>query len=452
MTPFYKISSCDTEKKARSRKKDRGFFIMVCRVYLVCAAAAGGFYFLFGHRLIRAMYHGESLDFLNRIIVGQKVHSLAFYIHRADALFWRRLVWAAVLTLLGVAAISILRAYWRKWSGKYLLNLCVCVLSIAVSLGAAEIFLRVKGFKPARQSGKRVVVEPGGRLAVIHPVLGYSMLPGQFKAILPSGYSFVMTHLPNTLRITHPLGTYPPAVSKKEIWIFGCSFTYGWSLNDQDTYCWKLQEKLPDYEVVNSGVIGYGTLQSMIQCREALKAAKVKPAVVVYAYASFHDVRNTFLRRRRQAVGKNNELGPFRQPFARMSKQGDLIYSMTDVVYRDVPLARYLALMQLINERYNDLEERCIPSHEISKRIVLDFASMVKREGIEFVVAGIDTDSAGMLAWLTRQGIKTVDIAVDLSKQENRNWPYDSHPNARANAQYARQLGDFLKREILKGP
>jgi hypothetical protein len=87
---------------------------------------------------------------------------------------------------------------------------------------------------------------------------------------LPGGYSFTVTHFPSKLRITHPLATYTDRRSKPEIWIMGCSFTHGWSLNDQDTYPWLLQARLPQYVVVNYGVEGYGTLHALLQLREAL--------------------------------------------------------------------------------------------------------------------------------------------------------------------------------------
>jgi hypothetical protein len=76
---------------------------------------------------------------------------------------------------------------------------------------------------------------------------------------LPNGYAFRVTHLPNTLRVPYPLATDAHARSKPEIWLFGCSFTHGWSLNDEETYPWVLQERLPMYEVVNYGAWRCGT-------------------------------------------------------------------------------------------------------------------------------------------------------------------------------------------------
>ena len=46
--------------------------------------------------------------------------------------------------------------------------------------------------------------------------------------------------------------------------ILGCSFTYGHSLNDEDTYAWLLQNKFSDKRVINYAVAGYSLYQSLL--------------------------------------------------------------------------------------------------------------------------------------------------------------------------------------------
>jgi hypothetical protein len=148
------------------------------------------------------------------------------------------------------------------------------IIPIVLSAGSAEIVLRVAGYKPWQIENVDVAVEPKGNFFTKDSELGYKHLPGKFKVTLNGNYSFNATHLNNSLRITHPLNTYNQSSKKPEIWILGCSFTYGWSLSDSETYAWLLQEKLPKYEIVNFGVNGYGTLHSFIQFKEALKQGK----------------------------------------------------------------------------------------------------------------------------------------------------------------------------------
>ena len=89
-----------------------------------------------------------------------------------------------------------------------------------LSVGGAELVLRARGIRPWRADGVTVPsihVEPGGKFFQTHPELGYSHIPGRFKVTLgltdpsaaspghPDHLQFTVTHLPNTLRITHPV-------------------------------------------------------------------------------------------------------------------------------------------------------------------------------------------------------------------------------------------------------
>src|SRR5205809_7703161 len=96
-------------------------------------------------------------------------------------------------------------------------------------LTAGELTARLKGFGPYEVKALDIVVEPGGRLYEADPVVGYKHLPGQYRITLDGTYSFNVTNLPNTLRVTHPLDTYSARIDKPEIWLFGDSITYGWS-------------------------------------------------------------------------------------------------------------------------------------------------------------------------------------------------------------------------------
>ncbi|HVS80572.1 MAG TPA: hypothetical protein VHE60_02430 [Pyrinomonadaceae bacterium] len=264
-----------------------------------------------------------------------------------------------------------------------------------------------------------------------------------------------MTHLSYGLRITHPLSTYP-GKPKKEIWIFGCSLTHGWSLNDEQTYPWLVQEKLPGYEVVNFGVEAYSTVQSLLQLRQALEKGQ-KPALVILAYGSMHDARNTLSRtwmKIRIPAYSGYVPGSISLPYMRWSpdKQPELLYKPLD--YHGVPLLHYSAFANFLDDTYNDSLEKTYHSHEVSRVLIEDFANLCKANGIEFVVAGILSDPAttDMLKYFSAKGIMTVDISVDLGIKENTTLPYDGHPSAIANKEYARKLESFLCGKVINEP
>lgn len=199
-----------------------------------------------------------------------------------------------------------------------------------------ELILRLNGVRPWRKQEVHIQVNPGGTFFVKHPVFGYTHIPGKFVVTLATGYSFNVAHLPNTLRVTRPFDSYKEARQKEEIWIFGCSFTHGWSVNDEETYPWLLQERFPNYEVVNFGVSGYGTIQSLMQFKNELEMRR--PKVAVLAYGGFHDQRNTFLRSRRKIIAAWNKLGPLGQPEARLDGDSNLRYSISQGEYSEFPL------------------------------------------------------------------------------------------------------------------
>ena len=329
----------------------------------------------------------------------------------------------------------------------------VIVLSF---LFLSEIVLRWKvGQWRVPSAAAQLRLEPAKNYYRKDAALGYLPEPGTFKITLPGPYSFMITHSQNGLRITRPLDT-DLGNRRKEIWIFGCSFTEGWTLNDEETYPWILQEQIKNYEVVNFGVGGYGTLQSLIQFREALKDGR-KPAVVVVSYASFHDRRNTLARswmKTRVTHDISQQLSDVQLPYMNWpsNHKPELLYQ--PIEYHEVPLARYSALANTLDETYNRIVDQTDHSHDVSKAIIEDFAELCKAHQVDFIVAGIVSDgpTAEMLEYCKSRGITTVDISVDLNIKENTNLPYDNHPSRLADRQYAQKLRPVICTRLIDEP
>jgi hypothetical protein len=317
-------------------------------------------------------------------------------------------------------------------------------LLAGVFLLSAELILRLKGVRPWDMTKVNISVEPGGRFFTRHPTLGYTHIAGRFKVTLADGFSFVVTHLPNSLRITQPIDRYYGASERPEIWIFGCSFTHGWSLNDQETYPWLLQQRLPEYQIVNFGVSGYGTVHSLIQYREALRLKR--PRLAILAYASFHDERNTFSRNRRKLVAPWNKLGPLIQPYARLAENKSLQYLYADVEYREFPMMRRLALSHFLEMCWNRIEPKLLRSHEVSEALVMEMARVSKEHNVKFLVAAIAKVDQ-MLEFAEQHGIPNADISVDLNIKGFINL-HDGHPSAAANKLYAANLEAAIRPEL----
>ena len=327
---------------------------------------------------------------------------------------------------------------------RFLFAATISSVIVILFLFVSEIVLRRKvGPWRVQSPATLVLLEPAKSFYRADPSLGYLPMPGTFEVTLPGPYSFTITHGQNGLRITHPLETHP-RVEEREIWIFGCSFTEGWTVNDQDTYPWLLQAQMKNYEVVNFAVSGYGTLQSLIQFREALKNGK-KPAVVVLSYASFHDRRNTLARswmKTRMTYGPSVYLSDVKLPFMKWSANQEPQLHYRPIEYHEVPLARYSALANTLDETLNRIVDTTYHSHEVSKTLIESFAELCKANQIQLIVAGITNDATTteMLEYCKSRGMTTVDISVDLNVKANTNLPYDNHPSALAHQQYAEKL------------
>lgn len=326
------------------------------------------------------------------------------------------------------------------------------VILLLVVFIIGEIGIRLLGFKPDNVDPRTLVrVVPGNKFYQPDSNLGYSNIPGKFRVFLTGGYSFSAIHGENTLRITHPQEEDSLFLPKEKIWILGCSNTYGWSINDNDIYPWRLQLAFPQYEVVNYGVCGYGTVHSLLQLKHDL-AVRQKPKLVIYSYFYMHDDRNTLTVNRRKAATKYNFLGPICQPYASFDNDGRLvIMKPVDVDYNPVPFDDVSALIHFLERVYNTLEARFSNSKEVTRAIIDEMYKICKKENIVFVLAGIDDNSGTteMLKYFQSRGVPTVDISVNNEGKKYNNLPFDSHPNSLAHEVYSQKLENFIMKNNL---
>jgi hypothetical protein len=260
-----------------------------------------------------------------------------------------------------------------------------------------------------------------------------------------------VTHGDDGLRITHPPRNKPAAADPKQIWIFGCSFTYGLCLNDPDTYPWLLQERFPDFEVVNFGVGGYGTIQSLIQLKEALAAGRKPPAVLIIAYVNLHDLRNCGFRSWRKGLIPHLELGETFFPHADLDREGNLQYAYVKWDYAPLPFMDRCAFLHRLETAYNRWEDRSRHGRLVAQAIFREINRICRDHQIIPVLADLtwDRKTGEMLEYCRSLGMFGVDISLDFTHPDNNFLPHDGHPNARANREYARRLGDFLQERVM---
>ena len=312
------------------------------------------------------------------------------------------------------------------------------MVGLAGALVSAEVLLRVVRGAPGPPE-LDIVIEPGGKYQAPDPVLGFRPLPGSYIGLFDHRDVWHFTNLPDTTRITRPVDAYTDTSRGPGIWVFGCSFVQGWGLSDTDTFPWKIQERFQAYDVVNFGVGGYGTLQSLLQFKQALRE-RPTPRVVVLAYAHFHDERNVRTTAWRDANFSYNRFGTTAQPYARLDGSSGLHVAYSNDAAPLMPLRSRSALFDLAVAGFGGLGDLGLRSHEVSELLIEQFAEESRRHGAHFVLAGISSSAItrATLGRFEAKGIATADISVDLDDPANQ-IPFDGHPNARANEEYAQR-------------
>jgi len=77
---------------------------------------------------------------------------------------------------------------------------------------------------------------------------------------------------------------------KTRILLIGDSFTFGEGLSDEETFGARLQMLLPNTEVINLGIHGYGHDQMLLYLKE--EGLKYNPDIVILGYMKMDNVRN----------------------------------------------------------------------------------------------------------------------------------------------------------------
>lgn len=302
---------------------------------------------------------------------------------------------------------------------------------------------------------QRFVDSPGWN--VISDTLGYAPAKN-FTDHCVSYYEDTLLFDVHYTTDEHGFRKTPPIVpdrSTKGLVFFGCSFTFGTGVNDNEVLPNIVQDSLKNkYKVYNFAYGGYGTHQMLanIEFNRVDSIVKYDPAVFIYVAISDH------LNRALNLVGYGSH-GP---KFILDSKTNEVKYSghFDDVNVKSVP-DNFMKQKIINSELYGLFKKKQVDTTDVRF-----FVEMVKKSQtllhkkypsstfhVIFWDNNWDQTANLMLKGLQNEGIlthKISDIVPDYSTSMSQycvNYPHEKHPNGKVN----RIIADFIVNHIVSG-
>jgi GDSL-like Lipase/Acylhydrolase family len=127
-----------------------------------------------------------------------------------------------------------------------------------------------------------------GKYSVYHPVRGWAVMPN-IRNMTPFGKDKFVNSNSRGLRGSNEY-SYSRIPGKQRILVLGDSFTFGTDVSDDETYSHYLQSLLPNTEVLNFGVQGYGQDQALLYLQD--EGVKYHPDVVLLGFMFMDTYRN----------------------------------------------------------------------------------------------------------------------------------------------------------------
>ncbi len=299
------------------------------------------------------------------------------------------------------------------------------------------------GFTTYHEAEAQVKIEPQ-HYGVPHATYGFTIAPGIYEVIIRDSIHFTATHSSDSTRIT----ANKPNDAEGELHIYGCSFAYGYGVEDTATFAWQLQQRLPHYNVVNYGVSGYGLTQMYLRLKTNIAQGRI-PKVAVIAYASFQDERTTMMRNWRKSIaasvrqeGYENVLFPYT-----LEEEGTINVQFMLPTYEPCWGAKFSVLMHAIEQAYNYYEDYFTNSHDIAKNTMRNINALCQQHNIRLLVAGVDDDyyTESMLKSCYVADIEFCRISADFTQSGNTIAPDDHHPNEAIHTLYAKRLQRYFQ-------
>jgi len=337
----------------------------------------------------------------------------------------------------------------------HLTKVLVTAASIVFAFLLGEIAARLllpAWFHPSDTHASRTVPGYEPPINVYDPEIGWVLSPGSIKShhILVPDVTYSIDHGERLTSLQPPSGPLVVAT--------GCSFTFGQSVPDQDTWPWLLQERLPDYHVVNVAAMGYGTDQALLAAEREIGRFPGKVRTVILGFADFQIDRN------RCPQSWLSKICPYGKPRFVLNSTGVQykeqmrVWSLGSVTDSLIDRSFLLSsISDLVTDRIVHRIERHDGGRQLTVALITDFARRFQARGSKLVVvvlphfldqsAQSKEDRAFVTGQLRAAGVPT--LVMDIPRLPDgrlppRGFTVGGHPNRQYSLLLADQLVKFL--------
>jgi hypothetical protein len=330
----------------------------------------------------------------------------------------------------------------------WLMSAMLLITSLIFSLAIAEVTMRVIGYSP---HSPQDLTGDGNRSAMPlmtdkHPLLGWVNKPGTYvyPGFSPEVESISVTILPDGSRATHA-GERAQASADKLIMV-GDSYTMGYAISDNETFAWKVQAQFPELNVMNMGVPGYGSYQSLLTLEDLLPRVSSKKTIF-YGYIGHHQFRNVLDPGWMSmfADSKNENRMP---PYATTDAAGELVrHEISN--RRSWPFRELFALVNWAERGWINYtgKDRFAQRSAVTEEIILEMQEVADTHDAQLIILLLnnrDANGPSFMEFLESNELDHLNCDQGLSGPEF-SVAGEGHPNGKQNGLWAQCISDFLR-------
>lgn len=307
---------------------------------------------------------------------------------------------------------------------KLIIQISIFILGLFLIEGV----LRLLNYEP--YSYKSFYIKSSPKSFIINDSsLGFNLSPGTYS-VNANGVKFKCSNNEFGLR-----EVIPKVKSDYKIGFFGCSFTFGWGVNNDENFCSLIQQETSK-EIINYGIPGTGTIQSLLKLK-TLELNKNLPNEVIIVYCGFHAERNILSKYYSTTINKGilptqniNNTAYF--PFGSIKNNSlSINYTNTKDLYRFWPLRENSSLINSLQTSYEGISYD--PEYEdlVTLKIFEEIQKLCFKNKVKLKVIGITKNerTQKMMDLIKSKGITGAFNAIDFTNKKHTFQNKDKHPN-----------------------